>query len=412
MKNFDIPPFYRSHLISLIKAARAAQDARKQDFTPTTLDFGPVRFHIARHFGFCYGVENAIETSYRAIEENPDKRIFLLSQMIHNPEVNSDLESRGIRFLMSTAGEQLIDWSELTANDILMIPAFGTTLAIEDKLTAIGLDIKKYNTTCPFVERVWKKSNNLGADKYTILLHGKYNHEETRATFSRSEQDAASIILLDIAEARLIGDVIQGRMDQASFMERFKGRFSAGFDPARDLQRIGVINQTTMLATETQEIADYMRQVMIEKYGEADIKNHFSDTRDTLCYATNENQQATYGLLKQQADLALVVGGYNSSNTSHLVELCEEKLPTYYISSEREIQSAKEIRHFNFHTHELLSTANYLPAKSPVDILLTSGASCPDAVVENVLLKVLSYFENTRPIDELAEEMRAVLPKK
>ncbi len=412
MKNFDIPPFYRSHLISLIKAARAAQDARKQDFTPTTLDFGPVRFHIARHFGFCYGVENAIETSYRAIEENPDKRIFLLSQMIHNPEVNSDLESRGIRFLMSTAGEQLIDWSELTANDILMIPAFGTTLAIEDKLTAIGLDIKKYNTTCPFVERVWKKSNKLGADKYTILLHGKYNHEETRATFSRSEQDAASIILLDIAEARLIGDVIQGRMDQASFMERFKGRFSAGFDPARDLQRIGVINQTTMLATETQEIADYMRQVMIEKYGEADIKNHFSDTRDTLCYATNENQQATYGLLKQQADLALVVGGYNSSNTSHLVELCEEKLPTYYISSEREIQSAKEIRHFNFHTHELLSTANYLPAKSPVDILLTSGASCPDAVVENVLLKVLSYFENTRPIDELAEEMRAVLPKK
>ena len=412
MKNFDIPPFYRSHLISLIKAARAAQDARKQDFTPTTLDFGPVRFHIARHFGFCYGVENAIETSYRAIEENPDKRIFLLSQMIHNPEVNSDLESRGIRFLMSTAGEQLIDWSELTANDILMIPAFGTTLAIEDKLTAIGLDIKKYNTTCPFVERVWKKSTKLGADKYTILLHGKYNHEETRATFSRSEQDAASIILLDIAEARLIGDVIQGRMDQASFMERFKGRFSAGFDPARDLQRIGVINQTTMLATETQEIADYMRQVMIEKYGEADIKNHFSDTRDTLCYATNENQQATYGLLKQQADLALVVGGYNSSNTSHLVELCEEKLPTYYISSEREIQSAKEIRHFNFHTHELLSTANYLPAKSPVDILLTSGASCPDAVVENVLLKVLSYFDNTRLVDELVEEMRAVLPKK
>jgi 4-hydroxy-3-methylbut-2-enyl diphosphate reductase len=262
------------------------------------------------------------------------------------------------------------------------------------------------------VERVWKKSNKLGADKYTILLHGKYNHEETRATFSRSEQDAASIILLDIAEARLIGDVIQGRMDQASFMERFKGRFSAGFDPARDLQRIGVINQTTMLATETQEIADYMRQVMIGKYGEADIKNHFSDTRDTLCYATNENQQATYGLLKQQADLALVVGGYNSSNTSHLVELCEEKLPTYYISSEREIQSAKEIRHFNFHTHELLSTANYLPAKSPVDILLTSGASCPDAVVENVLLKVLSYFENTRPVDELAEEMRAMLPKK
>ncbi len=412
MKNFDIPPFYRSQLISLIKTTRAANDTRKQDFTPTTLDFGPVRFHIARHFGFCYGVENAIETSYRAIEENPDKRIFLLSQMIHNPEVNADLESRGIRFLMNTSGEQIIDWSELTSNDIVMIPAFGTTLAIEEKLAKIGLDIEKYNTTCPFVERVWKKSNKLGTDAYTILLHGKFNHEETRATFSRSEQDSASIILLNIGEAKLIGDVILGKMAPADFMERFTGRYSEGFDPVRDLQRIGVINQTTMLATETQEIADYMRQVMIEKYGEEEIKAHFADTRDTLCYATNENQQATYGLLKQPADMAIVVGGYNSSNTSHLVELCEEKLPTYYISSEREILSANEIRHYNFHTNEIRTSTNYLADKKPLDILLTSGASCPDAVVENVLLKVRSFFDNARTVEEIAGELRAMQPQK
>lgn len=401
MKSFEIPQFYRSSIISRIKQFRKLSDPRKKDFSPTLLDFGPVRFLLARHFGFCYGVENAIEISYKAIEENPDKRIFLLSQMIHNPEVNNDLQSRGIKFLMDTSGNQIIPWEEVKAEDIVIIPAFGTTLKIEQKLKEIGVEAHRYDTTCPFVERVWSKSEKLGQDKYSIIIHGKHNHEETRATFSRSEINAPSIIVKDIKEARLLGDFILGKKGIEEFNTYFAERISTGFDPYKDLERVGVINQTTMLATETQEIADFFKQVIAEKFGEKNLKQHFADTRDTLCYATNENQEATYGLLERTADLAIVVGGYNSSNTSHLVELIEEKVPTYFISSEKEILSEKEIRHFNFHQQEIKQTQNFLPAKSPVNIILTSGASCPDAVVEQVLQKVLSFYENTRPLEEV-----------
>ena len=168
MKKFDIPTYYRSSFISQIKEARKVRDPRKKDFTPTLLDFGPVRFYIARHFGFCYGVENAIEISYRALEENPGKRIFLLSQMIHNPEVNKDLQAKGINFIMDTEGNMFIDWSELTPDDIVIVPAFGTTLEIEQRLANMGIEVQKYNTTCPFVEKVWKMSNKLGARDFTV----------------------------------------------------------------------------------------------------------------------------------------------------------------------------------------------------------------------------------------------------
>jgi 4-hydroxy-3-methylbut-2-en-1-yl diphosphate reductase len=401
MKSFNIPAFYRSSLISRIKEYRKAQDPRKKDFSPTVLDFGDVKFYIARHFGFCYGVENAIEISYRAVEENPGKRIFLLSQMIHNPDVNADLLSKGIRFLMDTAGNQLIGWNELQKEDIVIIPAFGTTLAIEEQLKSIGIEPHRYNTTCPFVERVWKKSEKLGSDSYTIIIHGKHNHEETRATFSRSEQNAPSIIVKDIHEARRLGAFILGETGREEFERYFGNRCSTGFEASRDLERVGVINQTTMLATETQEIADFFKNVMLQKHGEEQLKDRFADTRDTLCYATNENQEATYGLLEQEADLAVVVGGYNSSNTSHLVELCEKKFPTYFISSAREIVSDKLIRHFDYHRQEHLSTENYLPEQRPLKIVLTSGASCPDTVVDEVLQKLLSYFGNRKETEEV-----------
>src|SRR5574337_1082994 len=185
MKQFQIPEFYRSPIISRIKNARRINDPRKKDFTPTILDFGPIRFLIARHFGFCYGVENAIEISFKAVEENPDKKIFLLSQMIHNPEVNKDLTKRGVRFIMDTQGKQLIPWQELTSSDIVIIPAFGTTLQIQEKINSIGIEVHKYDTTCPFVEKVWNRAEKLGRDKFSIVIHGKHNHEETRATFSR-----------------------------------------------------------------------------------------------------------------------------------------------------------------------------------------------------------------------------------
>lgn len=405
MKHFIIPDFYKSSIISRVKEIRKVGDPRKKDYSPTLLDFGPVKFYIARHFGFCYGVEHSIETAYKAIEENEGKRIFLLSQMIHNPEVNNDLLKRGVKFLMDTSGNQIIPFEDLTANDIVVIPAFGTTLEIEKKLNNIGIEVRKYDTTCPFVERVWKKSEKLGQEQYTIIIHGKYNHEETRATFSRSEKDAPAIVVKNIEESKIIGEYILGHVSDEDFENKFKGRCSENFDAKLHLSRVGVINQTTMLATETQEIADYFKKIMIEKYGEATIKDHFADTRDTLCYATNENQEATYALLKTDANLAIVVGGYNSSNTSHIVELCEEKLPTYFISSASEIVSKKRINHFDFKNHEHLVSDNYLPENAEVKIILTSGASCPDSVIDSVLQKILSYYPNSKSIEQVLSEL-------
>jgi 4-hydroxy-3-methylbut-2-enyl diphosphate reductase len=399
MKKFDIPQFYKSPIISKIKQARTDSDPYKKDFTPTLLDFGPVRFYIARHFGFCYGVENAIEISYKTLEENPDKRIFLLSEMIHNPDVNNDLKSRGVKFIMDTSGNQLIDWGELNSDDIIIIPAFGTTLEIQKKLAEIGLDAYKYNTTCPFVEKVWNRSTQLGKQNYTIIIHGKHYHEETRATFSHSVVNSASVIVRDIEETKFLSRVILGEKSQKDFFEFFKGKYSEGFDVNDDLLKIGVVNQTTMLATETQAIADYLKETMLRKYGENDLKNHFADTRDTLCYATNDNQEATYSLLEKKADFAIVVGGYNSSNTSHIVELCEEKIKTYFVSSADKILSKDIIHHFDIDKKEEITTRNILPEKKPVDILLTSGASCPDAVVDQVLRKIISLFDNVKKLE-------------
>jgi 4-hydroxy-3-methylbut-2-enyl diphosphate reductase len=407
VRSFTIPTHYRSDLIGRLKAFRKAQDPRKKDLSPTLLDLGAVRFVFARHFGFCYGVENAIEISYKALEENPGKRIFLLSQMIHNPAVNDDLTSRGMRFIQDTQGNMLVDWSELTADDIVIIPAFGTTLETEAKLKDIGIDPLKYNTTCPFVEKVWKRSDQLGDQQYTVIIHGKAKHEETRATFSHTVQKAPAVVLRDMAEAELLGRIILGEEPLETFETVFRSRASEGFDPTKDFQRVGVVNQTTMLATETQAIADHFKQVMVTKYGEADLKAHFADTRDTLCYATNDNQDATNELLKADADLALVVGGYNSSNTSHLVELLERKFPTYFIKDESEILSAEMIEHFNYPAQKLETTEGWLPAKRPLTIILTSGASCPDTLLDRVMLKVLGMVEGVKDPVEVVEGMIA-----
>jgi len=400
MKTFQIPEFYRSPLISKIKVRQRVNDPRKQNNAPAFVDFGPVAFYVARHFGFCYGVENAIEISFKALDENPGKRIFLLSQMIHNPEVNKDLTQNGVQFLQDTEGNQLIPFDTLTQDDVVIIPAFGTTLEIEQKLKDKNLEIKKYNTTCPFVERVWKKSEQIGKERYTIIIHGKYKHEETRATFSRSMLNAPSVVVRDLDEAKRLGEYLIGKKDPAGFYEEFEGKYSDGFDVKKDLERVGVINQTTMLATETQEIADYFKDLLKEKYPTDELKQHFADTRDTLCYATNENQDATYGLLETDADFAVVVGGYNSSNTSHLVELLEEKFKTYFISSEQEITSEVEIHHFDYPHQQKLTSFNFIPKKDKVKIILTSGASCPDAVVERVLRKLAGYFKDLKSDEE------------
>lgn len=399
MKKFDIPVHYRSSFITKIKNDRKLGDPRKHDFSPTVLDFGPVRFHLARHFGFCYGVENAIEIAYKTIEENPGKRFFLLSEMIHNPGVNNDLLSMGVRFLMDTSGNQLVAWEEIKSDDIVIIPAFGTTLEIEKKLNKLGINPYRYNTTCPFVEKVWNRSSDLGNEGFTVIIHGKHYHEETRATFSHSIQNSPSIIVRDLKETKFLSDVIMGNKTDEEFYKFFEGKLSRDFDAKTDLNKVGVVNQTTMLATETQEIADLMKETMIKVYGIENLDKHFADTRDTLCYATNDNQDATYGLLEVEADFALVVGGYNSSNTSNIVKICEEEIQTYFIDSADRIISEYEISHYNISQKNIVTSMNYLPEKYPVEILLTSGASCPDAVVESVIRKILTFFENAKDVD-------------
>ncbi len=400
MKQFDIPTFYRSPIISKLKEKRKAADPRKKDFSPALLDFGPVQFIVPRHFGFCYGVENAIEIAYKAVDENPGKRIFLLSQMIHNPAVNADLEARGIQFIMDTKGNQFIPWDELNEEDVVIIPAFGTTVEIEELLKAKNIEVKEYNTTCPFVEKVWNRSKKLGDDNYTIIIHGKPIHEETRATFSHAKESAASIVVKDIEESRWLGEYMLGKHPDEAFEQKFRERCSEGFDPNKDLNRVGVVNQTTMLASETQSIADFFKEIMLAKYGEENIKEHFADTRDTLCYATNDNQQSTFGLLEHKADLALVIGGYNSSNTSHLLELLEDKFQSYFIKDENEILSKNEIQHFDLHSKDL-KKSTFLSDKEPIKIIISSGASCPDSVVDRVMMKVLSYYDGVKDVEEV-----------
>lgn len=403
MKQFEVPTGYRSRLISAIKLKRKEQDKLKKDYTPTILNLGKLRFHLARHFGFCYGVENAIDIAYKTIEENQGKRIFLLSEMIHNPQVNEDLIKKGVQFLQDTSGNELIPLQTLTADDVVIIPAFGTTLELEAKIKAKGIDIQKYNTTCPFVEKVWNRSDQIAKKGYSVLIHGKPIHEETRATFSHAAANAPSLILNDMVDAIELGKIITGVLPISYFENYFTGRYSPNFDPAIHLQKFGVVNQTTQLATDTQAISDYLKQIILEKYGADNLAAHFADTRDTLCYATNDNQSAVIGLLKTPADFAIVMGGKNSSNSSHLVELCEQKLPTYFIDDVNKIIDATQIISTDWRTKKANLVHDYLPNKPTIDILVTSGASCPDTVVEAVIHRIASFYEVESYFDCIVE---------
>jgi|SRR5690625_1329814 len=390
MRTFDVPIHYRSFLITKLKEKRREADRMKKDFEPSILDFGSLEIILARHFGFCYGVENAIEIAFRAVFENPDKRVFLLSEMIHNPQVNADLIAEGVQFIMDTSGKQIIPWDEINEQDIVIIPAFGTTIEIEDILKEKNIEPKQYNTTCPFVEKVWNRSRSIGKEGYTIIVHGKPKHEETRATFSHSQEHTPTVIVRDLEQTKRLAKYITKELPSEEFYIEFSEQYSKGFDVTKDLERIGVVNQTTMLASDTQEIADYLKHTMIQHYNLSpeNVKKHFADTRDTLCYATNDNQSAVKGMLDYPADLALVIGGYNSSNTSHLVELIEEKLPTYFINNEASLISTEKISHYSLKEKLVKESTQYLPQKEKLKIMITSGASCPDALVEEVIIKL------------------------
>lgn len=403
MKQFNVPNIYRSSLISNIKQQRKQADKLKKDFTPSLLNLGPLQIYLARHFGFCYGVENAIEIAFNTIEANPGKRIFLLSEMIHNPQVNADLAERGVQFLQDTYGKQVIPFEEVTAEDIVIIPAFGTTLEIESMLRQKGIPTTQYNTTCPFVEKVWNRSEQIAGKGYSIVVHGKPKHEETRATFSHASSHTPTVVVNDMAETVELAKYITGEKNAETFYTEFRGRYSEGFAVTKDLQKIGVVNQTTQLASDTQAISDYLRNVFIRKYHlTADtIGERFADTRDTLCYATSDNQTAVIGMLETEADLAVVIGGHNSSNSSHLVELCEHTLTTYFIDSADRLLSPYRIENRNWRTKELSTIENYLPQKTPLKMLVTSGASCPDAVVEKVIRKLAGFYHATTALEEM-----------
>lgn len=404
-KQFDIPLMYQSPIIRTVKESRQILDPRKKDLTPSVLDFGPVKFLIPRHFGFCYGVQNAIDIAYRAVEQHSDKRIFLLGEMIHNPTVNEDLLRRGVKYLFHTDGTEITPIESLTPDDIVIVPAFGTTIEIQKKLQAVGIDPYQFDTTCPFVEKVWKRGAQLGKKGHSLVVHGKYQHEETRATFSHAAQDGPVVVVFNPEETRILAEIMTGKRPVEEFQQVFGHKCTPGFDPINDLQRFGVINQTTMLASETREVMEILRVAAVERFGEADIEQHFADTSDTLCYATNENQNATMGLLEAEADLAIVVGGYNSSNTMHIVELLEGKFPTYHVRDAGEMLSTAEIRHFDQWDKEIKLTNDwFLIGKTPLTIAITSGASCPDTLVDEVILKITSYVEGCRSIEEALAE--------
>jgi 4-hydroxy-3-methylbut-2-enyl diphosphate reductase len=386
-------PLLSKHLFNL-KANRKHQDGKKKNFTPFYLNSGRIEFVLARHFGFCFGVERAVGIAYEALNRNKGEKVFLLSEMIHNPDVNEDLKRRGVIFLLDTLGNELHPIEHLNAGDVVILPAFGVSLEMEKQLRERGVDVEQYDTTCPFVERVWKRARQLGESGYSIVVHGKPAHEETRATFSRAAAYAPTLVIRSIDEAGILSSFIKGQLTLSEFWRIFEGRASSGFDPANHLMRIGVINQTTMLAEETAELASIIRAALIERGGEevsSCVSDIFADTRDTLCYATSENQSSVHALLKEEAHVAIVIGGFNSSNTTHLAAICERSFPTFHIRGPDDILALDLVkcRDVSSGVEIFKSLIEYLPKDptSSIRVALTAGASTPDAIVEAVMEK-------------------------
>jgi 4-hydroxy-3-methylbut-2-enyl diphosphate reductase len=399
MKKFEVPEHYRSTILGRIKEIRKLNDPRKKDHTPFVFQVGKTEIIIPRHFGFCYGVENAIEIAFRTVTENPGKRIFLLGEMIHNPQVNEDLLAEGIQFLVDNHGSRLLDFSTLSSDDIVITPAFGTTLEMAAELAQLGVQLERYNTTCPFVERVWKRSAELGNRGYTLVVHGKYLHEETRATFSHASETGPVIVVRNRKEAELLGKYIRRELSEEQFQIDFANKYSNGFSVSRDLKKIGVVNQTTMLASETQEIAAYLRDIVVEMYGEEAT----TDTRDTLCYATNDNQNATLGVLESGAQLGVVVGGFNSSNTIQIATILGQNMPVYFVRNSDDLISNQKATVFNF---SLLKEEEIVPSllfAENLKLIVTSGASCPDKTVDLVIQKIIDWRGETESVETVLE---------
>ena len=406
---------YQSTLCEAIKALNRTSERSAN--RPATLDFGAVRYIIPSHFGFCLGVKNAIERAYETLADNPGRRVFMLSELIHNPFVNEDLRRRGLRFLQTDKSLPFaVDgglaqpgvpvpllWDTLTDEDIVIIPAFGATDDDKKRLVRKGIRVAQYDATCMLVEKVWKAARAFGRQGYSVIIHGKAEHEETKATFSNSRRFAPSLIIRSIDEARLIGDLILEPSAErtAAFAERFTGLFTPGFDPVRHLDRIAVVNQTTLLMNETVEIIDYFRSVYRRKFGAGEGDAHVggSGKKDTLCYATQVNQDALSRALAEPLDAAFVIGGQNSSNTYQLFRLCEQAVGSraYFIQSDENIRSRDDVQHYVFPGGSLnhagrMDRRTFPDGAEPFRVLITGGASCPDGLIQQVIVRINTLF--------------------
>ncbi|MDQ8209031.1 4-hydroxy-3-methylbut-2-enyl diphosphate reductase [Coraliomargarita sp. SDUM461003] len=425
---------YQSALCLAIKEARRTKE--KSSGEPAVLDFGAVSYVIPSHFGFCLGVQNAIERAYETVAQHPNRRVFMLSELIHNPFVNEDLLARGLRYLQTDKGLPLRAdgsiatsaddpttlWNQLTEEDIVIIPAFGATNEDKARLIRRGLSIRENDATCMLVEKVWKAARRYAQEGYTVLIHGKSEHEETKATFSNSSSHGPALMLRNMEHARRLAEVIQAETSEkkALFEASFAGLYSKGFDPLKDLERIAVVNQTTLLRNETLTIIEYLRDVIACKYGESEVAEHLwsKGKGDTLCYATQVNQDALHKAVEQSIDAALVVGGKNSSNTYQLYRVCSERFgeAAHYIQSEDNLRSLDSVRHYIF-PYNLTAAPATVEEDRPlfkqvVDkprILLTGGASCPDGIIQQVIHRINSFFpsDQIRPVQEILAAFRS-----
>ncbi len=399
-----------------------------------TLDFGAVRYVIPSHFGFCLGVRNAIERAYETLAENPGRRVFMLSELIHNPFVNEDLLRRGLRYLQTDkgvpyfadgttgGGNSKLLWDTLTPDDIVIIPAFGATDDDKGRLVRKGIAVCQYDATCMLVEKVWKAARAYGREGFTVIIHGKSEHEETKATFSNTRRHAPAVIVRNLDEVRALGEIIASDDPavRARFYPLFAGKHTPDFDVTRHLERVAVVNQTTLLMNETLAIIEHLKSVYRAKYGEATVPERVGGgaRRDTLCYATQVNQDALSRALAEPLDAAFVIGGKNSSNTYQLFRLCEQRLgaKAFFIQNEANIRSRATVDHYLYvgagagrteprplwPSFAKASEGTALP-DLPKRVLVTGGASCPDGIIQQVITRLNSLFpvEELRPIESV-----------
>ena len=370
---------YHSSLVERIRAAAGVLTA------------GNTTVLLAKQFGFCYGVERAIDLAYAARKVFPESRLFLIGEIIHNPEVNAQIAALGIRNLLDDQGRPKVE--DLGPEDVVIVPAFGATVPLVEEIRRHGCRI--VDTTCGDVMSVWKRVRQNAAEEVTSIIHGKASHEETLATASRAlgKGNGHYLIVLDLREAARVRDFIAGTMTRAEFLREFDGRFSEGFDPDLHLRRIGVANQTTMLREETEAVQRLLREALVARDGNDTNFRLF----DTICGATQERQDALRDLLSSPLDLLLVVGGYNSSNTTHLAEMGEQKVPTWFIRNQECLESSRMIRHFDLHRKEEVATETPWLPKGPLRIGITAGASCPNNLIEEVILRVLKLRGESLP---------------